>query len=277
MIRDSFCKVNIGLRITGRRKDGYHSIQTVFQELSFGDKLTFKKLDSGCKIYSNLPEVPVDKKNICFQAYDSLKQRFPQMGGLSIHINKKIPIGSGLGGGSANGALTLNVLNEIYNLGLTHKNLEDAGAAIGADVPFFIKGGTQIGEGIGAELKPVINSIGPVYLLVLSNLKISTDWAYRQAKKILKPWSRRINFAAYLNEDLFSFELFENDFERIVIPAYPQIGDIKDKLLDSGAKFASLSGSGSTVYGIFDDEDSAKKAESIFLNHRTILTGPTNC
>ncbi|MEE8437319.1 MAG: 4-(cytidine 5'-diphospho)-2-C-methyl-D-erythritol kinase [Candidatus Neomarinimicrobiota bacterium] len=276
MIRDSFSKVNIGLRITGRRKDGYHTIQTVFQELLYGDKLTFEKLESGCKIYSNAAWVPLHKKNICYQAYSSLKKLYPQIGGVSIRISKKIPAGSGLGGGSANAALTLNVLNEIYALGLNFEELEVIGAALGADVPFFIRGGTQRGEGTGSDLTPVNHPVDGNYLLVFSNINISTAWAYGQAIKILKPWSQRINFTGFFNEDFTSFEFFENDFERIVIPAYPQVGAIKYKLLDSGARFASLSGSGSTVYGIFDDEDSAKEAETFFPKHKTILTRPAN-
>lgn len=276
MIRDSFSKVNIGLRITGRRKDGYHTIQTIFQELLYGDKLTFDKLESGCKIYVNVPWLSPPKKNICSQAYNSLKQLYPHMGGVSIRISKNIPAGSGLGGGSANAALTLKVLNEIYALGLTFKELEAIGAGLGADVPFFIRGGTQGGEGTGSDLTPVNRPVNGTYLLVFSNINISTDWAYNQAINILKPWSQHIKFTGFFNGDFASLEFFENDFERIVIPAYPQVGDIKQKLLDSGARFASLSGSGSTVYGIFEDEDSAKEAETFFPKHETILTRPTN-
>ena len=147
----------------------------------------------------------------------------------------------------------------------------------GADVPFFITGGTQLGEGIGDKLTVVSQPITGYYLLVTPKIFISTVWAYKSMKKYLKEGQDRPNFAHFLENNNLSNVIFENDFERIVIPTYPEIGEIKASLLNAGASYASLSGSGSTVFGIFDKEAKAKQAESHFQKqYQTFLTRPTN-
>ena len=246
----SFSKVNIGLKVLSQRDDGYHNIYTVFQELDFGDSITIEKTDTGCTISSNVGWVPTDESNICHKAYKALKTKYPELGGVSIHIEKNVPVGSGLGGGSANGAAVLNRINELYGLGLAQNELEKIGVGNGADVPFFIKGGTQLGEGIGDKLTPLSNPIKGTYLLVIPDVSISTAWAYLGVKNKLNSDNNIPNFAGFFSGVNSSLEIFENDFERIVIPAYPEIGAIKRKLLELGAQFASLSGSGSTVFGI---------------------------
>ena len=272
----TFSKVNIGLKILGQREDGYHIIYMVFQKLGFGASITIKQADSGCTISSNVNWIPTDESNICYKAYTALKRKFPKLGGVLIHIKKWIPAGSGLGGGSANGAAVLKGLNKLYNLELSDDGLEKIGSEVGADVPFFIKGGTQLGEEIGDKLTPLPRSVAGVYLLVFPNLSISTAWAYSGIKNKLKSRIVLPNFVGFFSGDNSSLEIFENDFERIVIPAYPEIGAIKYKLLELGARFASLSGSGSTVFGIFDEDTSAKEAELFFHPaYQTTLANPT--
>ena len=271
----TFSKVNIGLKILSKRNDGYHNIYTVIQELDFGDSITIKKADSGCILTSNVDWVPTDESNICHKAYTALKIKYSELGGVSIHIEKRIPVGTGLGGGSANGAAVLKGLNTIYNLGLSMDELEKIGTSVGADVPFFIKGGTQLGEGIGDNLTSLTSHIKGTYLLVIPHISINTAWAYSELKNKLKSGNILPNFSSFFSGDNSSLEIFENDFERIVIPAYPEIGAIKQKLLELGARFASLSGSGSTVYGIFDEDAFAKEAELFFHPaHQTILANP---
>lgn len=272
----TFSKVNIGLKILSQRNDGYYNIYTVLQELDFGDSITIKKADSGCILTSNVDWVPTDESNICHKAYTALKIKYSELGGVSIHIEKRIPVGTGLGGGSANGAAVLKGLNTIYNLELSMDELEKIGTSVGADVPFFIKGGTQLGEGIGDNLTSLTSHIKGTYLLVIPHISINTAWAYSELKNKLKSGNILPNFTSFFSGDNSSLEIFENDFERIVIPAYPEIGAIKQKLLELGARFASLSGSGSTVYGIFDEDASAKEAELFFHPaHQTILANPT--
>ncbi len=272
----STSKVNIGLKVLNQRDDGYHNIYTVFQELDFGDTIQIEKIDDGCTIKSNVDWIPIDESNICHKAYSALKTKFPDLGGISIHIQKNVPIGSGLGGGSANGAVTLKGLNDLYGLNLSDGELEKIGATIGADVPFFIRGGTQLGEGIGDKLTLLPSHIQGTYLLVIPDVSISTPWAYSGLINKLNSEELMPNFVGFFSGDYASLKIFENDFERIVIPAYPEIGAIKRKLLELGARFASLSGSGSTVYGIFDEDASAKEAELFFRpTHQTILANPT--
>jgi len=275
MLFRSKSKINLGLKVLNKRSDGFHNIVTIFQEIDFADKIELVKYRTGCQIKSNVDWIPLDSSNLCHKAYSALCYELNHDLGVKISIEKRIPVGSGVGGGSANAAATLIGLNSLYNLGLNDIKLESIGANIGADVPFFIKGGTQIGEEKGEKLSPITQKLEAIILLVIPKVRISTEWAYSQIKNKLKSDNSILRFADLMRKDFLSFKFFENDFEKIVIPAYPEIGSIKNKLLDSGAKFASLSGSGSTVFGIYDNKAYAKKAKSYFHNsHLTILTRP---
>ena len=247
MLIRSNTKVNIGLKILNKRSDGLHNLVTIFQEINFGDSIQLKKNKSGCQIKSNVDWIPQDNSNLCFKAYSALCEKLSKDLGVKIDINKKVPVGSGIGGGSANAAATLIGLNSLYNLGLDHNKLEKIGSSIGADVPFFIRGGTQLGEKTGSKLTPITKKLDAVILLVIPKVSISTEWAYRMIKNKLKTGRSILKFADLMGSNFPSYKFFENDFEKIVIPAYPEIGSIKNRMLDSGANFASLSGSGSTV------------------------------
>ena len=271
----SYSKVNIGLKVLNKRSDGYHNIYTVFQELNFGDTIKIEKKSNDCAIELNIDWIPTGESNICYQAYEALKIEYPDLGGVSINISKKVPIGSGLGGGSANAAAVLKGINDLYCNNLSDIELEKIGSRIGADVAFFIKGGTQLGEGIGDKLTSLKRCVKGTYLLVIPDINISSSWAYSKLKNKLNSNLIIPSFDSFFSEENSSLKIFENDFERIVVPAYPEIGAIKHKLYELGAKFASLSGSGSTVYGIFDKDASALEAESFFrLSHQTILAKP---
>ena len=277
LICPSYSKVNIGLKVLSQRDDGYHNIYTIFQELNFGDSIDIEKRDHGFKIIANVDWIPTNKSNICYKAYTEIKKEFSEVKGIHIKIDKKIPIGSGLGGGSANAAALLKGIKNIYKLEVTESKLEEIGSEVGADVPFFIRGKTQLGEGIGDKLTQLPKAIIGTYLLVIPKISIRTEWAYSVIKNRLNNQNKNAKFSSFINEDYSSLQIFENDFEQIVIPAYPEIGAIKSKLLNLGARFASLSGSGSTVYGVYDDEASAKEAELLFhTSHQTILANPTN-
>jgi 4-diphosphocytidyl-2-C-methyl-D-erythritol kinase len=270
-------KVNIGLQVKNQREDKLHNIHTIFQELELHDTISLEKQQRNWSIKINDSTIPTDESNTCIQAYLAVKQLFPKIDGISITLNKSIPSGAGLGGGSSNAAATLIGLRELYNLSLNNKELSEIAVKIGADVPFFILGGTQIGDGIGDVLLKINKPIIGFYLLVIPNIFISTAWAYKALKKHLKDDTDRPNFAHFLEGNNLSKAIFDNDFERIVIPTYPKIGEIKEGLLEAGASYASLSGSGSTVFGIYDDEARAKQAESHFQKqYHALLTRPTN-
>ena len=272
MLLKSKAKVNIGLQIRDRRPDGYHTIHTLFQELDFHDIITLEKRESGCGFSSNVDWLKNDDSNLCVKAWRKMVDVFG-IGGISIQLEKRIPAGGGLGGGSSNAATVLKGLRQLYELDLSDDELESLSVDLGADVPFFIRGGLQSGDGIGDVLKPLKPRIDGCFLCVVPDLYIDTKWAYGQVKNILDKPKDLVNFAGFIQKVNIPFELFENDFEAIVVPAYPEIGHIKNSLRAHGARFASLSGSGSTVYGIFDEEVDAKLAKSqIFSQYNTFIT-----
>ena len=275
LVLKSHAKVNIGLQIRNQRPDGYHNIHTIFQELDFHDTIKLEKRDSSCQFSSNVDWLPKDDSNLCVKAWQKMVNAFG-LGGVSIELEKRIPAGGGLGGGSSNAATILKGLRKLYELDLSDDELETIGIDLGADVPFFIKGKTQIGDGVGEILKPIETIIDGSYLLVTPDLHIDTKWAYSEFKNILDRPNEIVNFLGFIRKDVIPFELFENDFEAIVVPAYPEIGQIKNSLRAHGARFASLSGSGSTVFGVFDEDADAKSAESHFSSrYNTFITNPT--
>ena len=190
-----------------------------------------------------------------------------------MHVKKEIPQGSGLGGGSSNGATTLKGMNELYGLGLSNDELAELSLQVGADVPFFIHGGTQLGEGIGEQLTQLDIELPQSILVIIPGMHISTKWAYSRLRKNLETGGKAPNFAGLIERNEISFQFFENDFEKIVFSTYPEIGLIKDQLLANKARFASLSGSGSAVFGLFDDDADARSAELLFsASNKTMLT-----
>ena len=274
---NSYAKVNIGLKILNKRSDGYHNISTVFQEIDLFDSITISKFNGPLKFSSNVDWLQNDQNNLCVIAYNYIKNLY-KIGGANIVLKKNISRGSGLGSGSSNAATIMKGLREIYNLKVTDNELIKIGSRIGADVPFFINGSTQVGEGIGEKLTSIRSSIDAHYLIVTPDISIDTKWAYSQYKNNLDNCSSPTKFSdsfrgKSINLDTLKF--FENDFESVVFPTYPEIGAIKNKLIALGAKFASLSGSGSTVYGIFDDDANINKAFSHFFpRHKTFIAHP---
>ena len=263
---NSYAKVNLGLKVLNERSDGYHNISTIFQEIDLHDQLIISKNISGCQFSSNVNWLHNDQNNLCVIAYSHMKDLY-NIEGIDIVLTKNISRGSGLGSGSSNAATVLKSISKIYDLNVSYEDLVKIGSKIGADVPFFIKGGTQIGEGIGEKLIGLKSAIKGWYLIITPDITIDTKWAYLQLKNILDNDTLPTKFSNLISEkviNLDTIKFFENDFESVVFPTYPEIGAIKEELLALGAKFASLSGSGSTVFGIFDDNAKIKKAFSHF-------------
>jgi len=277
VIINSNAKVNIGLKILKARDDGYHNIVTVFQEINLFDIISISKKSKGCDFNSNATWLINDKTNLCVIAYEAMKNKF-DIDGVVIDLTKNIPKGSGLGGGSSNAACIMKGIRELYSLNISDKELEEIASQIGADVPFFIRGSIQLGEGIGDRLTPLKINISGKYLIIIPDMEIDTSWAYSKFKNDLDSSTLPINFASLSNEKTISLDklkFFENDFESIVVPAYPEIGKIKEALHALGAGFASLSGSGSTVFGIFNDDVSLDKALSYFSpKYKTFIANP---
>ena len=274
---NSNAKVNIGLKVLSLRKDGYHDIVTIFQEINLFDSISISINPLGCNFNSNVNWLINDKSNLCITAYEAMKKIF-DINGINIDLTKNIPRGSGLGGGSSNAASVLKGIRQLYNLDISDNELENIAAEIGADVPFFIRGSIQLGEGVGDRLTPLKININGKYLIIIPEIIINTFWAYSQFKKNLDSSLSSINFAGLSIGKTISLDmlkLFENDFESIVVPTYPEIGEIKEKLHALGARYASLSGSGSTVFGIFNDDVSLNNAFSYFSpKYKTFITNP---
>lgn len=247
-------KINLGLNIVGKRPDGYHNIETVFYPIGLCDVLEVQTSDT-CTDYSfSSSGIVVDgdpEDNLIVKAYRLLRSQY-EFPPVDISFIKQIPFGAGLGGGSSDAAFMLRVLNELYSLKLTPRRLELLAAKLGADCPVFIKNKPVYATGIGNEFTPVKLSLKGYYLvLVKPDIHVSTPEAYSLVKPSVPETSLFDAIHAPVEEWRNSVK---NDFEVSVFTRYPQIADIKQKLYDTGAIYASMSGSGSSVYGIFKDE-----------------------
>jgi 4-diphosphocytidyl-2-C-methyl-D-erythritol kinase len=259
-----FAKINLGLAVINKRKDGYHNIETVVQSISLSDIIKIKETEKETKIFCSNPEVPQNRENLVFKGINLLKERYSLNKNFEIEIEKNIPAGSGLGGGSSNVANVLLGLNKIYKLNLKYKELLNLSKEIGSDVGFFLKGGTAFLEGRGEKIK----KLPDLYfwaVIVKPEFSISTSWAYRNLKKYSEKGKIKNVLNIVKNKDIKKFSYFlKNDFEEIVKEKYPEIENIKREFIKYGAIFSSLSGTGSAVFGIFENRDSAEKTEEIF-------------
>lgn len=227
MIARSYAKINWSLRITGRRADGFHDLETVFQTISLSDTLTFEKA-SGLSITCSDPTIPTDETNLAMRA-----ARAAGANDLAIHIEKRIPAGGGLGGGSSNAAATLVALG---------KPDPQIALSLGSDVPFFLVGGTAYATGRGEVLTPMPPMAGIPLLLVLPEERVLTKEAFARVTRYSPP----LGIEAYRD-----FANFTNDFEEPVFAMLPRLRALKQRLLDAGATWAGMSGSGSTLVGAF--------------------------
>lgn len=251
-------KINIGLNVVEKRQDGYHNLETVFYPIGLQDMLEVKEVDKedgvpacGYKLKVKgtvLDGTPDD--NLVVRAFKLLKQDF-DIPPVSIGLYKHIPTGAGLGGGSSDAAFTIKTLNERFNLGLTVKQMEDYCVRLGADCPFFVKNKPVFATGIGNVFHPLSLSLkGKHIVLVKPDVFVSTKDAYAKVK-VQKP---AVSLPELLAQPVEEWKnTVVNDFEYSVFSKYPEIAAIKDSMYDIGALYASMSGSGSSVFGIFDE------------------------
>ena len=274
---ESCAKINLGLHVLNRRTDDFHNIVTIFQEISFADQLTIQQSK---KTFFDTNVDWLDRENnTCIKAINILKKQYPDLPNFNLFLQKNIPTNAGLGGGSSNGTATLKAIDKLCDLNLQEKEIKNFSEKISADSPFFVNGGLQGGEEKGQKLSPIKNSLIDNYiLLVMPDIKVQTSEAFMFIKKYLVKGKTDVKLSQMLEElklNNLSSELFYNDFEMYVFKTHPEIGKIKLEILDLGAKYASLSGSGSTVFGIFSDKQKAQKAQSFFSPHySTIIANP---
>ena len=279
VILPSYAKINLGLLLLRKREDGYHDIATIFQQIDLYDTLTFRKVPGTIRIAGDHSRLPVDESNLCHRAFDSFRGQLGIKEGLEIHIQKRIPMGSGLGGGSSNAAVTLLAANQLWGGRLSRTDLEEMAAEIGSDVPFFLLGGTALGRGRGEKLTRLDWDPDWWVLLVCSGIHVSTSWAYGQARIALTKVKKFSNFESILSKNSFHAlkAYLSNDLEGVVFRRHPILREIKHELCERGAFYASMSGSGSAVYGLFEHRGHAEEAKTFFsiqLKMTTFLCRP---
>lgn len=263
----AFAKINLGLKVLGRRADGYHEIRTVFQTVSLHDRLTFETTDdSRLELACTDPSIPTDGSNLVLRAADALRQRHGAGRGARVTLEKNVPAGGGLGGGSSDAAVTLVALSRLWSLKTDVHELSDLGARLGADVPFFLTGGTALGTGTGIDISPLEDATKTHLVVVTPDVHVSTAEAYKAlGARALTKDDALANLSVSRTEADFPDSLCDvmsNDFEAVVVRLHPEIGRARDALSGAGAKRAALSGSGSSVYGIFESESEARRAAS---------------
>jgi 4-diphosphocytidyl-2-C-methyl-D-erythritol kinase len=246
------CKINLGLRVLRRREDGYHELETVFYPLPVKDALETIRSEELAFIPTGLA-IPGDPStNLCMKAWQLLKKDFPQLPPVHIHLHKHIPMGAGLGGGSADGAFALVQLDKQFRLGLSIERLMMYAAQLGSDCPFFILNTACLGRGRGEELRPIDLDLSSYSLaLVNPGVHIGTAWAFSQITPSEK--GRSILEIIQSPVSVWKGHLI-NDFEAPVLRSYPELRKIKEILYDAGAIYASMTGSGSSFFGIFEKE-----------------------
>jgi len=272
----SNAKINLALSINYKRADGYHDISSIMQEIDLHDIITIATNNTNAiKIISKGIPVPEDNTNLCYTAAKLFLNHYNLNDGIDIIINKKIPIGAGLGGGSSNASTVIKGLQKLLHTKVTDNIFYQLASKIGADVPFFHHGGIQYAEGIGDQLTPLPPLLSQYYfLMVFPKIQISTVWAYKEYKNYLENHLNEFNFVP-LSENI-DFSLWSNDFEKVVLSTYPEIKKIKMDLNNSDSLFASLSGSGSTMFGVYDNLESVKNARDLFNDFQTYIALPVN-
>ncbi len=278
LVLESPAKVNLRLEILGKREDGYHDLKTIFQKISLHDTLHFSlRKGRAISITTDHPDLPVGKTNLIYRAARSILKRSNHRGGVAVEIEKRIPLGAGLGGGSSNAATTLRGLNQLLGMNLSRRELMEMGLEIGADVPFFFLRGAALGSGIGERLQK-IEVPHLWFVLIYPNFEVSTRWAYQNFDKCLsaptlgklQPLSRKakgltnqqfhISLDKFLKTPKGVSQILFNHLETVLSKEYPQIDVMKKMLFSAGAMGALMTGSGPTVFGLFPEERIAAKA-----------------
>ncbi len=251
------CKINIGLRVVGKRSDGYHNIETIFYPIhDLHDRLDIEVANTFSFGQTGLSVDCKVEDNLIIRCYRLMQKHYPQIANVRIRFHKNIPFGAGLGGGSSDAAHTALALNRLFNIGLSQQQLADLVRTLGADCPFFIYNTPCYAEGVGDILRPVSLPVNGMRIVLLKpDIAVSTKDAYAgihchpaAAGQIDAALRRREPLATML-------PLLINDFEETVFALYPGLGEIKQRLKDAGALYAAMSGSGSTLYALFDKDD----------------------
>ncbi|HNT01187.1 MAG TPA: 4-(cytidine 5'-diphospho)-2-C-methyl-D-erythritol kinase [Candidatus Saccharicenans sp.] len=261
----SLAKINFGLEIGGRRSDGYHELTTLFQTVSLSDRLVFRPDREGkVSLAGDMEEIAWDESNLIYRAAFALKETAGVEQGVAIEVQKVIPPGRGLGGGSSNAAVTLMVLNRLWGLNWPARQLIRLGASLGADVAFFFYGGLCSGVGRGEKLEALPDLLSGWLVMVIPDFALSTGQVYQLFDALpasLTSRDKESKIIQFLKrQDRSLFRQFKNDLELAAFKIYPQLAEIKQEMAKSGAELSMMTGSGSAIYGFFHDQSQAEKA-----------------
>ncbi len=274
-------KINLALDIVGRRDDGYHLVRMIMQSLELHDTVSIKKNPSASEvnkitIHTDSDLVEDNEHNLGYKAARIMCDRFDIKDDIDINIVKRIPVAAGLAGGSSDAAAVLKGMNELFELGLSTEDLQDIGLKLGADVPYCIVGHTMLSEGIGEVLTPVPSKLGAAYILLAKPSRgVSTKEVYQKydsSEHEIHPDVDAVKEAIESGNLPLLAENLGNVLEDVTIPMVSEIKEIKDKMLDLGAVGTLMSGSGPTVFGIFDDKDKIDKAVDVIKESFTDTT-----
>ena len=259
----SLAKINLGLDVLGKRENGYHDVRMVMQTIYLHDEVKLQRIEKGIEIQSNLRFLPTGEGNIAYKAAKLLIDEFAIESGVKISLNKHIPVAAGLAGGSSNAAAVLFGMNRMFHLGLSQQELMDRGVKLGADVPYCIMRGTVLAEGIGEELSVLPAMPKCTVLIAKPPISVSTKVVYEtlDAKEIVEHPDIDGIIKGLQQSDLKTIAYsMGNVLEDVTIPMHPVIEQIKNEMKDCGALNAMMSGSGPTVFGLFESRSSAKEA-----------------
>lgn len=262
MIARAYGKINISLDVVGKREDGYHLLQMIMQQIDLYDNISVEKAESGISLKTNRSYLPVDKGNLAYRAAELFMNNYDINSGLTIEIEKNIPVSAGLAGGSTDAAAILMILNKLFEVNAPLEELMELSLGLGADVPFCIKGGTALCENIGEMITPLKPFKNHLLVLVKPPFGVSTKEVYKGLKleKIHKHPNTPILIEAVENQDLkFVARNMKNVLENVTLRKHNKIRTIKKQLLELGAIGAMMSGSGPSVFGFFDDILTAQK------------------
>ncbi len=263
----AYAKVNIGLDVTGRRDDGYHLVKMILQTVDIYDEICVRKQEEGITVQTNKPFLPTDERNLAYKAAKVLMEKYNISGGVRIDIGKNIPVAAGMAGGSTDAAAVLKLMNDLFELNLSQEELDCIAVKLGADVPFCLRKGTYLAEGIGEELTK-LPDMPRCYLAIINpHFGISTKWSYEQLDKATDVKHPDIDgiIRGIGTHDLERIAVaMGNVLEKAALEKYPLLQEIKDKLKSAGALGTLMSGSGPTVFGIFADEEGCNKGLELF-------------
>jgi 4-diphosphocytidyl-2-C-methyl-D-erythritol kinase len=261
-------KINLFLAVTGRRADGYHELYSLMCAIGLYDRVSLRFGGRGIRVSCDHPAVPEDDRNLVHRAASRFFDRLGVLPGVTIRIDKRIPVAAGLGGGSSDAAAVLGGLNRAFGRPFTPELLKPMALAVGADVPFFLTGKPALATGVGEHLEPVTGLVPYHVLTVCPNLKVSTAAVYKNLNLGLTKCEKKLKQLHLKTERFDALHFLCNDLETVTIRNFPQLNEIKKALLGLGAAGALMSGSGSTVFGLFQDTAVAGRAVARLAQRR---------